>query len=98
MVEAKFNLKLIPDFDGCTSMVDWIERVELTCCLCGVKQVELVIPLRLMGGTLDSGCLLCGTKEGGDCLEDYLNVYTCGYTHSWTRSSGETTIEGIHKH
>ena len=32
-------------------MVDWIKRVELTCHLCGIKQVKLVIPLRLTGGT-----------------------------------------------
>lgn len=53
MADAKFDLKLIPEFDGSTSVVDWIERVELTCRLCGVKQVELVIPLRLAGGALD---------------------------------------------
>ena len=46
----KFDLKLITEFDSSTSVVDWIERVELTCCLCGVK---LVIPLWLMGGALD---------------------------------------------
>ena len=53
MVDAKFNLKLIPEFDSSTSVVDWVMRVELACCLCGVKQVELVIPLQLTGGTLD---------------------------------------------
>ena len=47
MADAKFDLKLIPEFDGSTSVV------ELTCRLCGVKQVDLVIPLRLMGGALD---------------------------------------------
>lgn len=53
MADAKFDLKLIPEFDGSTSVVDWVERVELTCRLCGVKQIELVIPLRLTGGALD---------------------------------------------
>ena len=42
--------KLFLEFDGSTSVVDWIERVELTCCLCRVK---LVIPLWLMGGALE---------------------------------------------
>jgi len=53
MADAKFDLKLIPEFNGSTSVVDWVERVELTCRLCGVKQVDLVIPLRLTGGALD---------------------------------------------
>ena len=45
-----WNIKMAdPEFNGSTSVVDWIERVELTCRLCGV---ELVIPLRLMGGVL----------------------------------------------
>ena len=54
MVGTKFDLKLIPKFNGSTSMVDWVESVELTCPLYGVKQVELVIIcLRLTGGALD---------------------------------------------
>ena len=31
MADTKFDLKLIPEFDGSTSVVDWVERVELTC-------------------------------------------------------------------
>ena len=50
--ESKFDLKLIPEFDGSTSVVDWIERVELTCNLCDVRRTHTVIPLRLAGGAL----------------------------------------------
>lgn len=53
MAESKFDLKLIPEYDGSTSIVDWIEGVELTCSLCEVKKIQLVIPLRLRGGALD---------------------------------------------
>ena len=53
MANAKFDLKLIHEFDGSTSVVDKTKRVELTCHLCGDKQVELVIPLQLTGGALD---------------------------------------------
>lgn len=52
MAEAKFDLKLIPEFDGSTPVVDWVERVELTCNLCEVKKIHTVIPLRLSGGAL----------------------------------------------
>ena len=48
MADAKFDLKFITEFDGSMSVVDWIERVELTCHICQVKQVELVIPLQLL--------------------------------------------------
>ena len=50
---AKFDLKLIPEFDGSNCIVDWIERVELTCSLCDVENIQLVIPLRLGGGALN---------------------------------------------
>ena len=53
MANAKFEFKLIPEVDGSTSVVDWIESVELTYRLCSVKQVKLVIPLCLTGGGLD---------------------------------------------
>lgn len=49
MAESKFDLELIPKFDGSTSVV---ERVELTCNLCEVKKIHTVIPLRLAGGDL----------------------------------------------
>lgn len=52
MTEPKFDLKLIPEFDGLASglpLVEWIEKLELVCRLCGVKSLEHMIPLRLTG-------------------------------------------------
>lgn len=46
----RFDLKLIPEFDGSESVLNWIEKVELHCLLSGVKNIEHVIPLRLTGG------------------------------------------------
>ena len=46
----RFDLKLIPEFDGSTPVLDWVEKVELHCLLSGVKSIEHVIPLRLSGG------------------------------------------------
>ena len=53
MADAKFSLRLILKFDSSTSVVDWVKRMALTCCLCGIKQVEPVIHLQLTGDTLD---------------------------------------------
>ena len=53
MTEGKFDLKLIPEFDGSASgpsVLEWIEKAELVCKMCQVKHIELIIPLRLMGG------------------------------------------------
>ena len=46
----RFDLKLIPEFDGSTPVLDWVEKVELHCLLSGVKSIEHVIPLHLSGG------------------------------------------------
>ena len=53
MAEGKFNLKLIPEYNGITSVVDWLERVDLIYKLSGVAVVEQVISLRLAGGAFD---------------------------------------------
>lgn len=45
----KVDLKLIPEFDG-TSVLEWVEKVELICHLCGVKYIEKLLLLRLTGG------------------------------------------------
>ena len=53
MTEGKFDLKLIPKFDGSASgpsVVEWMEKAELVCKMCQMKHMELIIPLRLMGG------------------------------------------------
>ena len=46
----RFDLKLIPEFNGLTPVLDWVEKVELHCLLSGIKSIEHVIPLRLSGG------------------------------------------------
>ena len=53
MAEGKFDLKLVQEYNGTTSVVDWLERVDLICKLSGVDKVEQVIPLRLAGGAFD---------------------------------------------
>ena len=53
MAEGKFDLKLVPEYNGTTSVVDWLERVDLICKLSGVDKVEQVIPLRLAEGAFD---------------------------------------------
>lgn len=63
MTDSKFDLKLIPEFDGSTSVVDWVERVELTCNLCEVKRVHTAIPLRLAGGALSVYQQLSATEK-----------------------------------
>ena len=49
-MDGKFDVRLIPEFDGTASVVEWVEKVELICGLCGVKRIEQVIPIRLAGG------------------------------------------------
>lgn len=53
MLEGKFNMKLIPGFDGLASglsVVKWVEKSELVCKMCIVKHLEHIISLRLLGG------------------------------------------------
>lgn len=52
MEGGKFDLKLIPEYDGSSakSVVEWLEKLELVCKLQGVSDVASVIPLRLTGG------------------------------------------------
>ena len=48
-----FNPKLIPVFDGTDprqSVVEWVEKAELVCQLGRVKNIERVVPMRLLGG------------------------------------------------
>ena len=53
MAEGKFDLKLVPEYNRTTSVVDWLERVDLICKLLGVDKVEQVIPLWLARGAFD---------------------------------------------
>lgn len=52
-VMDRFDLKLIPEFDGSPtgpSVVEWFEKAERVCRLCRIKEPALVIPLRLTKG------------------------------------------------
>ena len=53
MAGGKFDQKLVPEYNGTTSVVDWLERVDLICKLSGIDKVEQGISLRLAGGTFD---------------------------------------------
>uniref|UniRef100_A0A5S6R6A0 CCHC-type domain-containing protein n=1 Tax=Trichuris muris TaxID=70415 RepID=A0A5S6R6A0_TRIMR len=46
------DMQLIPVFDGSvkSSIMDWLEKVELVCKLRGIDDMATVIPLRLAGG------------------------------------------------
>ena len=49
----RFDLKLIPEFDGSptsSSVVEWVEKAKCVCKLFRIKESALVIPLRLMSG------------------------------------------------
>ena len=50
MAELKFDIKSIPEFDGSTSVVEWVRKAELICEMCGVTAIARVLPLRLVGG------------------------------------------------
>ena len=50
MKTSNFDLRIIPEFDGRQPVVEWLEKVELTCRLRSVTELENVIPLRLTGG------------------------------------------------
>ena len=50
-----FDVWLIPEFSGVATdvpIVEWVKNVELVCELCAMKNVELLLPLRLRGGAL----------------------------------------------
>lgn len=49
----KFDFKLIPEINGLSPsqfVVEWIEKAELVYYLCGMKQIEQILPLCLSGG------------------------------------------------
>ena len=50
MASKAFDIRLIPEFHGVSSdhtVSEWLEQVELVCEMCGVDNVERVLPLRL---------------------------------------------------
>ena len=55
MAGKVFDIWLIPEFHGVSSdhtVSEWLEQVELVCEMCGVDNVQRVLPLRLRGGAL----------------------------------------------
>ena len=55
MAGKAFDIRLIPKFHGVSSdhtVSEWLEQVELVCEICGVYNVESILPLRLRGGAL----------------------------------------------
>lgn len=59
----KVDIKLIPEFNGTTSVLEWVEKFKLTYCLSRVKAIEHVIPLRLTGGAFAVYQQLSDKKE-----------------------------------
>ena len=52
----KFELRLIPEFDGLLtgpSVVKWFEKAEWVCKLFRIKEPSMVIPLRLTKGAYE---------------------------------------------
>ena len=55
MAGKAFDIRLIPEFHGVSSdymVSEWLEQVELVCKMCGVDNIERVLPLRLRDGAL----------------------------------------------
>ena len=55
MAGKPFDIQLILEFHGVSSdhtVSEWLEQVELVCEMCGIDNVEHVLPLRLRGGAL----------------------------------------------
>ena len=50
---GKFDICLIPEFDGSAtepSVIEWVEKAKRICKLCKIKEPATVIPLRSTGG------------------------------------------------
>ena len=71
-----FDPKLIPLFDGTNagqSVVEWVEKAELVCCLSGVRNIECVVPMRLSGGAYAVYQQLSEEKRADfACIKDVL--------------------------
>ena len=55
MAGKAFDIQLISEFHGVSSdhmVSEWLEQVELVSKMCGVDNVERILPLRLRGGAL----------------------------------------------
>lgn len=45
LMAGHFVIKLIPEFNGSGSLIEWMEKTQMVCDLCGLKQVEWHVPL-----------------------------------------------------
>ena len=65
-MEACFKLKIIPEFDGTCSVVEWVKKVELMCDLLGVKWFDHVVFLQLTAGSVHCvRATVCGGTRYG---------------------------------
>ena len=71
-----FDPKLIPLFDGTDagqSVVEWVKKAELVCRLSRVKNIECVVPMRLLGGAYAVYQQLSEEKRADfACIKDVL--------------------------
>ena len=73
-----FDVRLILEFSGAATdilIVKGIENVEFVCELCTMKNIERVLPLRLLGGAL----AICRqlSAEQGRCRTDQAGSQNC---------------------
>ena len=78
MAGKAFDIWLILEFHGISSdhtVSEWLEQVEMVCEMCGVDNVERVLPLRLRGGALSVyRRLTCDQREGLQQVKQALLV------------------------
>ena len=73
MDAATLDLRIIPEFDGSQPVLEWLEKVELTCRLRSVTELENVIPLRLTGGAFNVYQQLSAEEKRDPCrIKDAL--------------------------
>lgn len=73
MEASNFDIRIIPEFDGRQPVVEWLEKVELTCRLRAVTELENVIPLRLTGGAFNVyQQLSAAEKRDADRIKEVL--------------------------
>ena len=69
------DLKLIEVYDGTTDIVEWIAKVDLVAGIRNIKDVALVIPLRLSGGAFSVYSQLSEAgKRSADKIKAALKV------------------------
>ncbi len=88
----KFELRLIPDFDGSPtglSVIKWFEKVERVCKLCKIKEPSMVIPPALTKGAY---AVYQQLGDDADLEEIKCTLYTAFGTDpfiAWKQLSGD---------